>query len=326
MIDEIRNFGKQFGLALQVARDVDFSRFDNNLNEIENIYLCGMGGSSLPGDIVNTVLRDEVEVKFVRDYDIPKKDNYSKDIYILASFSGNTEEVLSCLEQVEKVTDKLVIMANGGKLKQIAEEKNYIFLEVPECKQPRIASGYFFAFWLVILSQLGKIDLDWFDKLNKLENFLGWEISNLESQWKDMAKKLYQYLPIIYADRSLKAMARIAKIDFNENSKIQAFWNEVPELNHNEFVGFTKLITKPYVILLKSKFMHHRNRKRMEIMEKVLWSKVSFLDIEAKWDNLLQEFFWCYCLFGFVSYYLAFEYGIDPMPVDMVEDFKKLLK
>jgi glucose/mannose-6-phosphate isomerase len=107
---------------------------------------------------------------------------------------------------------------------------------------------------------------------------------------------LHSFLPIIYADRSLDAMARISKINFNENSKIQAFWNVVPESNHNEFVGFSTLVTKPYIILLKSKFMHERNRKRMEIMEKVLGNKISFLDIEAEGANHLQELFWVYVL------------------------------
>jgi glucose-6-phosphate isomerase len=110
MIDEIRNVGNQFGIAMSVARKIEFGELPQN---VENIYLCGMGGSSLPGDIVNTLLRDEVEIKFVRDYDIPKKDDYSKDFFILASFSGNTEEILSCLEQVENVTDNFVVMSHG---------------------------------------------------------------------------------------------------------------------------------------------------------------------------------------------------------------------
>jgi len=321
MIDEIRNFGKQFDVALRFAKNVELPEWSQ---DVKNIYLCGMGGSSLPGNIVNNIFVD-IEIKFIRDYDIPVKNDYSKDFFVIASFSGNTEETLSCLEQIEKVTKNFSLMAHGGKLKTIAEEKNYSFLEIPACKQPRIASWYFFTYWIVVLSQLGKIDLTWFDELQQLSVFLEQETPLLEEQGKILAKKLYQHMPLVYTDETLASLARIWKINFNENSKIQAFRNTYPELNHNEMAGFTTLVTKPYIIHLISKSMHPRNRKRMQIMEEILWDKISFENIEAKGANQLQELFWGYVLGGFTSYYLALEYGIDPMPVDMVEDFKEML-
>lgn len=285
-----------------------------------------MGGSSLPWDIINNIFSQNCEIKFLRDYDIPQKDDYSDDFYIIASFSGNTEETLSCLEKIEKVTSNFVILANWWKLQEIAEFQKYPFLRVPDCKQPRIASGYFFTFLIVILSQLSKIDLNWFEELQNLSDFIESETWDLEIYGKNLSKKLHNYLPIIYSDENLYSMARIRKINFNENSKTQSFWNTYPELNHNELVGYTNLITKPYIINLISQFIHTRNLKRISVTQKILWDKINFENIYAKWKNQLQEVFWCYVLGGFTSYYLALEYGVDPMPVKMVEDFKKFLK
>lgn len=130
---------------------------------------------------------------------------------------------------------------------------------------------------------------------------------------------------MIYTDKYLACEARIWKINFNENAKTQSFWNQIPEMNHNEMCGFTHLVMQPMVIFLVSQFSHPKNLKRMQVMEKVYTGEFNFETVHAKGNSLMEEIFYLHIMSAWVSYYLALEYGIDPVPVEIVERFKKLL-
>jgi len=90
-------------------------------------------------------------------------------------------------------------------------------------------------------------------------------------------------------------------------------------------VGFTRLIMKPSIILLQSKFMHPRVAKRMEVIRELLHREIPFHPLPLRGENILQEMFDSLAVADYASYFLAKEYGIDPAPVEMVEDFKKRL-
>jgi glucose/mannose-6-phosphate isomerase len=150
---------------------------------------------------------------------------------------------------------------------------------------------------------------------------------NLENQGKNLAQKLTNKIPIIYASDKFKDIAKIWKIKFNENSKTQAFWNYFPELNHNEMVGFTNLQGNFHIIILKDKEDHPRIQKRMAIITDLLKKKgIEVATIDVLGEDLLTKIFSTLMLGDWASYYLALEYGIDPTPVEIVEDFKKKME
>ena len=154
----------------------------------------------------------------------------------------------------------------------------------------------------------------------------------LERPGKRLAEKIKGKIPIIYASNKFKALSRIWKIKFNENTKIVAFWNYFPELNHNEMVGFTNVkfqipSSKFQVIILRDKLDSPRILKRMRLTALILKKRgigAKFINLQGK--NKLEKIFNSLILSDWVSYYLALQYKIDPTPVKLVEEFKKRMR
>ena len=289
--------------------------------DIEKVVICAMGGSSLPADIVNNICYDKVQITICRHYDIPKWVDKSTLVFV-ASHSGNTEETLSALEQVKKVTKNIVICTADGKLLEKAQQYNIPYFLMGE-GQPRMMTNYFATYMLYVLYRYGLIE-DYRKQLLDLEEYL--LNLSLDETARDIVNEIGDKLPMIYASTQFSSTARIWKIKFNENSKTQAFWYEFPELNHNEMVGFTNLRTDPIFLILKSNFDHPRIQKRMYIFEELLKDKASFVSIDIQADTIINHIFGTLLLGDWVSYYLAVSTEMDPTPVDMVENFKELMK
>ena len=151
----------------------------------------------------------------------------------------------------------------------------------------------------------------------------------LEKEGKVLAEKLVKKVPIIYASRQYQALAEIWKIRFNENSKIPAFYNYFPELNHNELVGFSeveKVDAKFYAIFLQDQTDHPRIAKRMELTAETLQSKnIPVSIIASTKGSETSKIFSSLMLSDWTSYHLALLNDVDPTPVAMIEDFKKRL-
>jgi len=189
--------------------------------------------------------------------------------------------------------------------------------------QPRCATGYLFAAILQILSNTGIIK-SCSNKLLQMAKNLSPKTIKIQGQ--ELAKKLFNQIPIVYASNSFKSLARIWKIKFNENSKVLAFWNFFPELNHNEMVGLTNLKGKFHFLIMRDGADHIRNLKRMSLFADLARAKgalVDFIEIDGK--DTLEKIFNNLLLGDWVSYYLALAYKIDPEPVKIVEEFKKRL-
>jgi len=317
----IRKFPEQFLIGYRSALETDLSSFRGKA--FRRILFAGMGGSSLPGDLINDTLSDSRPLRPIRNYRIPS-DVGPDDLVIASSYSGNTEETIEALQNGLQKKAATLVLSHGGKLAEMALEKKIPLLRIPECIQPRCATGYFFGSLLALLEILGKTPPAR-QRLEKLQVFLEKEQERHEERGKSLAKSLNARVPLIYGPSELEGACRIWKIKFNENAKTQSFYNVFPELNHNEMVGFTHLDMNPSLILLKSQFMHPRVVTRMEVMESILGDKIPFHTLTLKGEDLLQEMFDSLAVADYASFYLAEEYGIDPAPVAMVEDFKKKL-
>jgi len=318
--NDIKNFPSQFAKGFEIAKDIKIS------GSFNKVTICGMGGSSSFTELLNDVLAIDGSVNFkidvVKGYCLPLNVN-KETLYFIVSYSGNTEETLSCLEEVQQKGLSYIVVTSGGQLEEKANEYDVPIFKVPSGIQPRLSTGYFIAGLLQILfncqliPDMSKLVLDASSQINSLFD---------EKLSQDLAKSLINSVPIIYSTDNNSSLAYLSKIKFNENSKIQAFWNFFPELNHNEMVGFTNLVMKPFFIILKSQFTHPRNHKRIEVFKQVMSKQnanIFVLDLKGK--NVLEEILMGYYFIDHVTYYLAENYGIDPEPVKIVEDFKALM-
>jgi glucose/mannose-6-phosphate isomerase len=324
MKNTILDFPKQFKVGLEKAKDIRVE------GKFENIVICGMGGSALPANLLITYLSDlKLPLYIHRSYNLPLQAR-QQSLIICISYSGNTEETISAFEEAKKRNLKTIVITTGGKLKELAETYNTPLVLLPSGIQPRSATGYLFSALVKVLSNSGVVKDRSREILETAENL---NSAELEDKGKNLAKKLVGKIPLIYASDNFKALARIWKIKFNENSKIMAFWNYFPELNHNEMESFSifnfqfSIFKNFHILILQDKDDQSQILKRMQLTADLLKEKeaeVDFVEIEGK--NILEKIFNNLLLSDWVSYYLAKEYQVNPEKVELIEEFKRKMK
>ena len=321
----------QFEVGLSLARDVKIE------GQFENVTVSGMGGSAWPTNLLRTYCNSlfkmhpnykPFEIYINRYYSLPPESHGSKSLNFIASYSGNTEETVSSLEEAQSAGLKFVGFSSGGKVEELCKRYGvpHVKLPIPSPNfQPRMGTGYFFSSMFQLLVNQGLIP-DTTSELISLASKLNGQMNEFEEKGKELAVKIKGKTPVIYSSPKYKPIAMIWKIKINENAKTPAFWNFFPELNHNEMVGFTNPKAKFFIIMLKDLEDDPRNLKRYEATSKLLQEKgIESEIIEMRGNDVFSKMFSSLNLADWTSYYLALEYGQDPTPVDMVEYLKKIL-
>lgn len=326
IIESLDQYQVGFEIAKQVRVEGAFQR----------IVVSGMGGSALPADLVQMYCTDvayrfktnTVEIIQNRTYALPFYTKNNQHLQIICSYSGNTEESLSCLKEAIASSLPCIGISAGGKLEALCAEKNipHIKLPVPTPTfQPRMGTGYFFGALVEILinhSLLPDVRQEMLDEANSVKG----NLEERERQGKELATTLVGKTPVIYSSFQYKAVAMIWKIKINENAKTPAFWNILPEMNHNEMVGYTLPQAPFHAILLRDPQDDPRNLKRYGVLLPLLAQKgVTGITIDIIGTSVYTGLLNTLLLGDFTAYYLALAYNQDPEPVEMVEAFKRLL-
>jgi glucose/mannose-6-phosphate isomerase len=295
------------------------------------IFVCGMGGSSISGQLLEAylrILRIKIPVYTVQDYTLPDYTDKNSLIFIV-SYSGNTEESISCYREALKKGLNIIIITTGGKLEEYSRINRLPCILIPKGYQPRNAVAYLFFPMLKVLENTGIINDNSEDVKNLIDN-LKRNQSNFDRIGYDIALKLFGKVPIIYASANFYAVAYRWKCEINENTKIPAFCHKFPELNHNElngYVNYNKLNFPMHIIILQDQDDHRRTIKRMEVTRKLVREMtndaIKFTEITIKGDSILTKMFTTIHIGDLVSYHLAINYATDPTPVDIIEKFKK---
>lgn len=304
--------------------------------DAENIVYAGMGGSALAALLSQTWPAYDKPFEVVRGYDIPAYVN-EKTYFIAASYSGNTEETLSALEQAEAKGAHIAVVAGGGKLAEIAESKNYPLAKLPKATQPRYAALYNLKALVVLLDQAGLLSRpeEAAGELDKAAEFLKTAVApwlptvpTKDNRAKQIALDVIGKSAVVYGGPLLWPAAYKWKIGFNENAKHVAWWGQYPEFNHNEFMGWSEQpIDKPYTVIdLRSNLEHPRVQKRFEVTERLLSGRrPAPIVVNAGGETLLEQLLWTVALGDFVTIYTALANSVNPGTSDFVEKFKKSL-
>ncbi len=320
MREAIQNFPKQFEVELEVGNKEEW-------REYEKFCVVGMGGSALSADLLKS-LRPGLDLLVHRDYGLPEisEDQWKYRLVILSSYSGNTEEVLDALSEARRRNMPVAAISVGGKLLELAKKYDVPYVEIVDTLiQPRMATGF-------MLLSLAKLigDEELYERAKLLAHQL--KPQDLEEEGKQLAQKLPGRVPVIYSSRKNAPIAYIWKITFNESSKIPAFLNVFPELNHNEMTGFdvaegTKdLIGRFAFIFLEDKDDQSQIKKRMQVLQKLFEQRgllVERISLEGPTD--MFQMFSSLLLADWTAYYTSQLYGTEPEQVPMVEEFKKLI-
>lgn len=318
MADAIRNFPQQFLYKPEVIGELDHSRFSR-------FVVCGMGGSHLAADILMR-LRPDVYVLVYSDYGVPQIFAPEKTLIILSSYSGNTEEVLLAAQQVVDRGLSAIAIAVGGKLLSFAQTNNIPYIQLPDTGvQPRSALGFSL---LALAKAVGAEDV--IAGAKELAEELS--VDKLENAGKLLAQRLVGRVPIIYASRQNFSVAYNWKIKFNETGKVPAFYNVLPELNHNEMNGFDvsestrSLSANFYFIFLRDDADHPQIQKRFEILKKLYTDRgLTVEEVPLVGETLAEKIFSSLVLADWTAVHTAEQYGLESEQVPMVEEFKRLV-
>ncbi|MBC7565113.1 bifunctional phosphoglucose/phosphomannose isomerase [Candidatus Saccharibacteria bacterium] len=319
----------------QAAFDAVVESKDNDGREITSIVVTGMGGSALAALVAKVWLKFDITVPFevIRGYDLPAYVNH-QTLVIASSYSGNTEETVSALNQANAMGTQVAVIASGGKLVEIAEASEIARVKLPGGLQPRMAVIYNLRALLALFENFGIVH----DKLQEIEALSQWlgiqssawgpKIPTEQNYAKQLAKEAVGKTPVFYGGALTAPVAYKWKISFNENAKNVAFWNEYPEFNHNEFLGWTSHpVEKPFAVFdLISQLEHPQIIKRFEISDRLLSGmrpKATVVNLVG--ESVIAQLLWASILADFVSIYVAILNGVDPTPVELIEKFKKEL-
>ncbi len=305
---------------------------DESKNEFNNIIVAGMGGSAISADLLKSFLGNELRIplQVCRDYSLPYYAN-ENSLVIISSYSGNTEETISCLEDAIQKKCKVIIVSTGGKVKTIAQENNIPWINLQKGFQPRYALGVGFFTLLKILQSLNIIpnQSEVVNKVKELWKNKGIEYSTTENSALTIAEELVGFIPLIYSSAGLEAVGYRLKCQFNENSKLHAYNNVIPELNHNEIIGWEtfddKQLNAKLITILDNEY-HPQIIKRFSITKKLAQkSKVEILTLRSSENDFKVRIMDLIYLGDWITYYLSILRDFDPSEIDYIHELKQSL-
>jgi glucose/mannose-6-phosphate isomerase len=304
--------------------------------QANKIVILGMGGSAIGGDLLRTLAEPECVLPIVinRDYIVPAFVN-AETLVIASSYSGNTEETLAAFEETSKRGAALLAITTGGKLAQRARELGVPLLTFSYKSQPRAALGYSLVSLIGIVQKLGFIGDKTTDLkeaiavMEALQGEVGEAVPLSRNPAKQLAKRLYRHLPVVYGAGYLAEVAHRWKTQFNENDKAWSFFEQLPELNHNAVLGYQfppDLAEKVVVVMLTSSLDHPRNKVRFQVTQEILTKQgVACEVVSARGQSPLAQMLSAIHFGDYVSYYLALLYGVNPTPVKAIDYLKERL-
>lgn len=334
MQDILYDFPGQCAQAVRNSENLQIP--DEFLKKLKTIVVCGQGGSAIGGEILQTLLEktSSIPVLLNRKYTLPHLAN-ERTLILLVSYSGNTEETISAYQEARKRDCLLWCVSSGGELSKLSKNDGVPWTKIPGGMPPRTCLGYLFIPLVRIGEKIGLIkeqnyrELE--DKLRDLRKTCSLAVDIENNPAKSLARQLKGKIPLIYGIETVTGVvAHRWKTQFNENSKMFAFWDVLPELDHNEVVPWgerNKFDPKLFhVIIIGEKDGDPKISKRIQVTSSLIERRGNEVtQIWAEGESLLSKILSIIYLGDWVSFYLAILNQVDPTPVAGIDLLKREL-
>lgn len=316
----------------QIWEDTKKIKFEERIKNAGNIIVCGMGGSAYGSYVVQSLFKDNINIPIIsnNDYTLPAFAS-EKSLIILSSYSGTTEESLSCGKEAKEKGFTITGMTNGGPLAEFLKSNNIPALVFDPKNnpsgQPRLGTGYMVLGFIALLTQLEYLhvsDEDVKTALSEIKEGL----PRIKTKAQEIAKALQGYFPVIFSAEFLNGNAHILRNQFNETSKTFSAFEDIPELNHHLMEGFKYPEgNKMKVFLLNSQMYSDLHKKRIALTKDVV-EKNSYEALEyiPNGSTPLSQVLNTLAFGGYLTVYLGLLYGQDPSLIPWVDYFKAQLK
>ena len=320
----IAEFPQNIADALVSASSLSFSKPKNT---IQNIVFAGMGGSGIGAKIVSQWIQNEVNVPvFVnQDYSLPNFVN-ENTLFIACSYSGNTEETLTTVKKAREKGAHIVGLTSGGELKAFCEENGYDVVLVKGGNPPRSTTAFSLVHILNILTKLNFISNESLKQIASAKTILDTNIDKIKTDAESLANFLYKKTGIFYSTSDYEAVLIRARQQFNENSKEICSHQVIPEMNHNELVGWAGGTDQFAVVFFDTKDLNPQNRKRFEVSIDVVKKHTSNISvIDAIGANPIERSIYLVHFVDWASYYLSELNKVDIMDIKVIDYLKSEL-
>jgi glucose/mannose-6-phosphate isomerase len=320
------------GFPEQLEEGIDIgkkARIQSPKNKLEHILIAGMGGSGIGGRVVSGLVASNcsLPIHFIQDYRLPAWVN-KHSLGILSSYSGNTEETFSVAEELLERESKAIAVTSGGKLAQLAESNDLDQVTLPGgWPAPRACLGFSAVAQVYVLYHLKLIDFDPEVKLQGVIRFLRKEQESIRAKARQIAYLLQDKMPVIYSTSLFEPAGSRLQQQLNENAKVLALKNVIPEMNHNEIVGWHQHNDQLAVLLFLSQLDHPRNQLRNRFVQEVTGHFAgSLINIQAKGADLWEQMFFLIHLADWISFELADLRSVDIMSIKAIDALKEMLQ
>ena len=323
MLNLIQDLPSHISEAVSIFNQVKISA----LKEVDNVVITGLGGSGIGGSIASEIVSGECPVPIVvnNSYHLPAFVN-ERTLVIACSYSGNTEETLMCFGQAQEKGAQISVITSGGILLEKAKELGLDNIVIPGGNPPRSMLGYSLSILVLMLDAYGIVSIGAEQKLLKSARLLEGERDSIQLNAKELASKTKNNIPVTYACAGFSGVATRWRQQFNENAKLPGWDAAVPEMNHNELVGWTGGSDAFVVYFLRSTEDFWRNQKRIEIVSEIIRKQVpQVYDIWTQGTSLVEQVFYLIHLGDWISYYLSEERGVDIVDIKDINYLKSEL-
>ncbi len=319
----VQNFTNQLKEAKVIADKAIISSSKN----IQNIVITGLGGSGIGGTIISELVSDSCTVPIIinKDYFLPAFVN-ENTLLIVSSYSGNTEETLSAMQQAISKKAQIACITSGGKVLELAKQHQFDFIEIPGGNPPRSCIGYSLVQLIKVLVAKDFADKKLFSDLDKAITLLDKENASIKIESQKIAEKLLNKITVIYSLGTCEGAVVRFRQQINENSKMLCWHHVFPEMNHNELVGWTEKNENLVVVTFHTSFDYARTKKRYDVC-KPIFEKYSsgVIDITAKGESKLEQFLYLINIGDWISCDIADLRGIDAVEVNVINHLKSEL-
>lgn len=332
MWSAIRDFPEHFHEGWVRAADLQPR---HRSQDLDHVVILGMGGSAIGGDLLRTYALSEsrVPITVVRDYVLPAWVT-GRVLVIASSYSGTTEETLAAFaDATERGLDAYVV-SSGGELLEAARHRELPHVVLPGGMQPRAALGYSFAAVLRIADKLGLVDVTdaAFEGTMASIRASGARLADAgASRAAHLAETLLGRLTVVHTGPGLlEAVGMRWRNQLQENAKQMAYGSVFAELNHNEIMGWesapSALRNQVAVVVLRDEEDHPQVARRMDVTRNLVASRAAaWVEVASEGTSRLARLLTTLQLGDFTSFYLAMRTGVDPTPVDTIQELKKTL-
>lgn len=328
VIDALERFPEQCEEGIAIGRKFNVNA---SIKKPERIFLCGMGGSGIAGDILAGIF-PEKEIRVVKGYSLPKY-VAEKDLVFVVSYSGDTEETVSAFREAVKRGCRIIAVTSGGEIERECFKRGIDCVRIPKGAKPRFALGYMLFPIITILEKIKFIEKQNLDlvvkNLKETRNEIRTAIPMKDNLAKRIAFKLLDSVPVVHGFGIYEPIVYRARTQFNENAKVVSLSEIYPELNHNSILGWEdgNLARNFSVIIIRDNNESERIRKRIEFTRQLLKKSArSVIEIWSVYPYELSRALSTMYVLDFVTIYLALLRGKDPGDDSLLSKLKTILK